>query len=239
MNLQNNGLAQFLCAFLVAAAGFGSILVADPRKPDAAQFGIEVSPNGSAIFFQQHGPQKSVLWTVTCQTPFRDCTARADVVRLQLNNKNEPWLDAPIAGGSRISIQEKNYTTDVPDLFSKPLSRSLIHRLAQPKTFLVVENNEHLLFRESLAQLDRVIAYLGELPQADTRSFNAAAPIPAQETLDHAPVPATVLERFQIMQQRRSQPQRQMVPINKPQAEMAIRSQGGASFFRDDGRAGY
>lgn len=199
----------------------------------------EISPDGPAMFYSVENDVRRELWAVHCRQPLRDCVARADGLVLRLDEFRRPWLIAASGPKSRISIQTKNYSKDVESLFARPLNDALVEMLSQKDVFIVLEEDGSVLLRTRTTAIDQVADFLLWISSNTGRTLRDARLWPANGALNTTAMSPEVLERYEIMQRRLTESQRQLIPETKPQVEFAVRSQGGASFFTPRGQSGY
>lgn len=199
----------------------------------------EISIDGPALFYGVSEDRRQELWSVYCAQPLRSCVARASGLVLRIDETGAPWLLAVTPPGARVSIQSRNYTFDAPDTFSMPLDAEVIARLAGEQAFLIVEESGQVVLRSRTTGIDKVVDYLSWIQGSAARTLRDARLWPRNGEIRIQDMTPEVLERFEVMQRRALEDQRQLVPSTKPQIEFAIRAQGGASFFEGEGRSGY
>jgi hypothetical protein len=199
----------------------------------------EIMIDGPALFYSVENDLRRELWSVHCSQPLRGCVARANGLALRLDSSMRPWLIAAASAEARISLQEKNYTSDVPGLFSAPLSDEMLARLSAPDSFVVIEERGRVIQRTRTEAIARVASYLRWVNGDIARTLRDARLWPDEGRLDPADMSPSVLERYEVMQRRRKEGLRQLVPSTKPQIEFAIQAQGGTSFYSPTGKSGY
>lgn len=199
----------------------------------------EISIDGPALFYGVSGDQRRELWSVHCAQPLRSCVARAPGLVLSVDENGAPWLISVTPPGTRISMQTRNYTRNVPHLFNQALNADSIRRLSAEKAFVVVEENGSVVLRARTTGLNKVVDYLTWIRGSTARTLRDARLWPRNGDIRVQDMTPEVLERFEVMQRRALEAQRQLVPSTKPQIEFAIRAQNGDSYYAPDGRSGY
>lgn len=208
------------------------------RSEAASGFYIsdEISVDGPALFYGVSGETRQELWSVYCAQPLRSCVARSAGLVLRIDDKGAPWLIAATLPSSRISIQERNYTQDAPKLFDGPLRADQISKLSGQDAFVIVEEHGRTVLRGRTTGLDRVINYLTWVQGTTARTLRDARLWPRDGDIRIENMSPEVLERYEVMQRRAMEGQRQLVPATKPQIEFAIKAQDGHSFYDPSGR---
>lgn len=219
----------FCCVFYYLSWGVRTVAATDFYISD------EVTIDGPALFYGVKSDQRQELWSVYCAQPLRACVARAPGLVARIDEAGVPWLIAVTPPGARISIQSRNHTRDVSTLFNQPLDAETIRRLSHEKSFIVVEENSVVMLRTRTAGLDKVIDYLTWLRGMTARTLRDARLWPRNGSIRVQDMTPEVLERYQIMQRRALEAQKQLVPTTKPQVEFAIRAQDGESFYSAKG----
>lgn len=239
MKHKKNGTRNSLARLVAVAIFWCTPAWAEPKKVLGADFNYEISRDGSAIFFTRTGSRQTTLWRVECERPLRNCIALTPGLVLRVVRDDLLQFATSVQGDSRVSIQEKNYTRDVTGSFFAPMRHEAISHLSGSKSFIVIERDGHLLFRQSTAHLDRVADYLIWINGLDVKAEQDARLWPDKNALKVEATNDGGLERYEMMGIAPSNQPRQMVPNSKPQSEFAIRSQGGTSYFSETGRSGY
>lgn len=227
-----------LCAGAIAA--FALVLMTNQsRSQTASDFRVadEISVDGPALFYGVSGEFRRELWAVNCAMPLRSCVARAPGLVLRIDDQGQPHLVAAVSPGARISIHERNTTQDHPHLFGRPLPSDIIRRLSEEKTAVVIEEQGRVVLRSSTAGIDRVIDYLTWVQGNTARTLRDARLWPRNQEMRIQDMTPEVLERYEVMQRRAVEAQRQVVPSTKPQIEFAIRAQEGDSFYGPTGKS--
>lgn len=209
------------------------------KQPEQRWIAREITPDGPAMFFVVENDRRTELWAVNCRQRMRGCTARAPGLVVRLDEHRRPWLIATVGPQTRISVQQKNHTWNVPSLISRPLGDTVLERVSAPKSFLVFEEQGHVVLRVRTEALNEVVAYLQWISGETARTLGDARLWPRDQPLTAKNMTPSTLERYEIMQRRRLDGARQMVPQTKPQIEFALRAQGGNSFYDSTGRSGY
>lgn len=181
-------------------------------------------------------------WIIDCQSPPLRCVANSDDLTLEIDTQMRPRLFVQVGRNTRISIQQKNFFIEAPELFTQPLGDAQIASLAKRHSFIVIEPPGAPTRRIATEGIDRAIYELHRLKRQPTSpsegSFQDYKPMPLEpdgrlrEAEDDA---ASAI----LMRHKRREGHYQLVPADKPQSEFAIRAQGGDSFFSDTGDAGY
>lgn len=196
----------------------------------------EISVDGPALFYGVSGDVRQELWSVYCAQPLRSCVARSRGLVLRIDDRGAPWLIAATLPSSRISVQERNYTQDSPNLFNGPLHADKIRKLSGQDAFVIIEEQGKTILRSRTTGLNRVIDYLTWVQGNTARTLRDARLWPRNGDIRIQEMAPEVLERYEIMQRRALEAQRQLVPAAKPQVEFAIQAQGGHSFYDPTGR---
>jgi hypothetical protein len=199
----------------------------------------EIMIDGPALFYAVQEDIRHELWSVHCSQPLRGCVARAPGLALRMDRDLQPWLMAVAGPRARVSLQQRNFTQDIPGIFSTPLAPDLQTQLSRPDSFIVIEEQGQVVSRTRTEGLRQVVSYLRWVNGATARTLRDARLWPGESTLDPARMTPEVLERYEVMQRRRKEGQRQLVPSTKPQIEFAIQAQGGSSYYSATGQAGY
>lgn len=199
----------------------------------------EIAIDGPALFYAVSQDIRQELWAVQCAQPLRGCVARAPGLVLRIDDNFEPWLLSVSQPNARVSLQSRNYTKDIPHLFTRALSDDLIHSLSDEKSFVVLEENGRVIQRTRTTGLDQVVDYLKWINGNTGRTLRDARLWPRNEDIRIQDMSEEVLERYAVMQRRALERQRQLVPATKPQVEFAIRAQEGTSFYSSTGQSGY
>lgn len=190
----------------------------------------EITPDGPAMFFRVENDRRTELWSVDCRQRMRGCRARAPGLVVRLDDTGRPWLIAAITPTTRISIQRRNHTWNVPALINRPLDADTLHRMSSSNSFLVFEENGRVVQRIRTTGMDEVVAYLQWVSGESARTLGDARLWPRDQPLSAKNMTPSTLERYEIMQRRRLESARQLVPETKPQIEFALRAQDGLSF---------
>ena len=195
----------------------------------------EISIDGPALFYGVTNELRQELWSVHCAQPLRACVARSPGLVLRIDAEMQPWLIAPATPGVRISIQDRNYTQDTPNLLTGPLKADRIKKLSGENSFVIIEENGRVIQRTRTTGLDRVIDYLTWVHGNTAHTLRDARLWPRNGDIRVQDMTPEVLERYEVMQRRALEAQRQLVPSTKPQIEFAIRAQEGDSFYDPQG----
>lgn len=224
-------------AFVLFSLCFGQtnfasvVLNAEPiSKPAPDVTHLLQSPLDASDRGKQQSP-----WSIQCYQSAHNCIARAPGMALWLDH--ELGLRFSVAAGSnaRISIQERNYTTDAPKILSSALTKNDIHRLSQPNSFIVVEEMGKVIFRNSTFGLDQIYASLLKANGGrDPIEWGPVSELKAEEQ----DAESAYLPRHSLSAAGATEFPQKLLPSNKPQSEFAIRAQGGNSFFSETGQAG-
>lgn len=230
-----------ICGLCLVVGIAGYYFLSGTRIEAATGFYLsdEISVDGPALFYGVNEDQRQELWSVYCAQPLRSCVARAPGLVLRIDEHGAPWLITVITPGARISIQSRNFTQDSPLLFSRKLEKNSIQSLMQEKSFVVIEEKGVVVLRTRTAGIDRVIDYLTWLRSSTARTLRDARLWPRNGDIRVQNMTPDVLERYEVMQRRALEAQRQLVPSTKPQIEFAIRAQEGSSYYSPKGSAGY
>lgn len=226
-----------VCGVVCCAAVLPSLV--QTKEPDQISLLREITPDGPALFFSVEDDRRRELWSVDCRQRLRGCTARAPGLVVRLDEEHRPWILASATPETRISIQHKNHIWDTPALLNRPLDTGTLERMSAAKSFLVLEEQGHVVLRVRTEALDEVVAYLRWISGETARTLGDARLWPRDSPISAQNMTPETLERYEIMQRRRLDGARQMVPQTKPQIEFALRAQGGQSFFDNTGRSGY
>lgn len=225
-----------------AALGVSGYLAFGVSRTEAASgfyVSDEISIDGPALFYGVSSDRRAKLWSVYCAQPLRACVARASGLVLRIDEHGAPWLIAVTPPGARVSIQSRNYTQEAERLFSRALDADLIERLSHEKAFVVVEENGSVILRSRTTGIDKVVDYLTWIKGNTARTLRDARLWPRNGDIRVQDMTPAVLERYEVMQRRALEAQRQLVPATKPQIEFAIRAQDGNSYYSPTGKAGY
>lgn len=229
--------------FLLLGAVYVTQAGSDPNPRITLEYDLSI--DGPALFYRNDGSTRKALWRVDCSLPLRGCVARAEGLILRVDQNRDAWLIAVKSKDARLSVQQRNYTMPLPQVFNAPLTPEIIASLSGPDSFLVIENNGQVLMRAQTQSLDQVISYLLWINSAKARTLRDARLWPDSQAgaLNQASLAPDVLERLEILNRREATQQighkRQLVPVAKPQVQFAINAQNGHSFYGADGRAGY
>ncbi|MDO6731976.1 hypothetical protein Q4577_18240 [Marinovum sp. 2_MG-2023] len=231
---------KLVLVFVLAIATFNLIPnLSKPDTPQNARILDEIAIDGPAIFYEIDKDLRRELWSVDCRQPLRGCVARAPGLVLRVDDHGAHWLIAASHPGARKSVQTRNYTRDTPEILSRPLSADTLAQLSQKNTFLVIEEQSTVVLRAQTTGIAHVAGYLAWINSETARTLRDARLWPKNEPLQTDNMTPDVLERYQVMQRRRLEAQRQLVPATKPQIEFAVRAQSGDTFYSPNGRAGY
>lgn len=228
----------FLCAALFAVGLYmlmGSKSVATPEFYIAD----EISVDGPALFYAVSEGQRQELWSVYCVQPLRSCVARAPGLVLRIDEDGQPWLITVMSPGARVSVQNRNYTRNMPSIFARPLDREAIKELSGQQSFVVIEEQAQVVLRTRTTGLNKITDYLTWIRGNTAHTLRDARLWPRNGDIRIQDMTPTVLERYEVMQRRAIESQRQLVPSTKPQIEFAIRAQKGTSFYSPMGKSGY
>jgi|GEM_PF-2809009 len=218
---------------------------ANSNRNNTARIEYDISVDGPAIFYRVHNAARKEIWRVDCTFPLRNCIARSNGLVLSLDANAKPWIIAARRRNSRVSMQVKNYTIDIPDLLNRPLSDGEVTHLSADHSFIVIESDGEVLLRTATKGLDQLISYLRWIksPQALTMRDARLWPDFRAAKLGQAQFSTEVLENSKLQLARSNgvneQYIRHQIPATKPQVEFAIKAQNGTSFYSASGRAGY
>lgn len=229
---------QKIWGFLAIAAAIGAAMSARGGN-QPSYIAHEIMIDGPALFYEASADSRRELWAIDCSAPLRGCVARADGIALRLDENGAPWLLAAAPFDARISIQTRNMTQQVKDIFASPLSQRDIAQLSKPQSFLVIENAGRVVLRTKTTAVASAISYLQWLQSPTGRTLRDARLWPETGPINTEAMEPDVLGRYEILQRRYDERQRQIVPNTKPQIEFAIQAQGGASYYSATGDAGY
>ena len=96
-----------------------------------------------------------------------------------------------------------------------------------------------MIQRTRTTALNPVVSYLRWVNGDTARTLRDARLWPEDGTLNTAEMSDVVLERYEVLQRRRNEGLRQLVPSTKPQIEFAIQAQNGSSYYSSTGDSGY
>ncbi|MEM7440529.1 MAG: hypothetical protein AAF393_13090 [Pseudomonadota bacterium] len=202
-----------------------------PAQADKAWLHGEIRSDGAAKFIQVERENRKLLWTVTCRMPLRGCVGRGQGLIAWVDVIKRPHLVAAAPPGARISVIWRNQIQDMPKLFGTTLSRENLSTLSRQGAELIIEKDGRILQKSQTFGLDQLFSYLSWLKSNKAKTGRDARAWRIDETAIFFDANPTVLARHRILDAQRTAQPRILVPSTKPQAEFAIGSQNGASFF--------
>ena len=228
--------------YIIGAGTLGGLLLflvpsySSSQAADAFHVLDEISIDGPALFYGVSGETRDELWSVHCAMPLRACVARASGLVLRVDDSGNPWLIAAMGPKARVSVQARNTTQNKPELFSRALDSGTITQLADETSFVIIEENGTVVLRSRTSGLNTVVDYLTWIQGNTARTLRDARLWPRNSEIRIQDMTPEVLERYEVMQRRAVEAQRQLVPNTQPQTAFAIGGQGGDSFFNAAGR---